>query len=322
MCIKEREGVKERNTKEERGSVAILAQMDVGQLLALAGRAGRAPAPRDALPWIRRFAVSRRRDRLAGARLRRRTSLHKIATHAHIQHINKHAHRIDDKVDIDRVSPHSAASKGQGKWKQLTKEEVCRCTFSPLSFTMSQIAARVGSSARYIIDLLFMVSMVLTKRQSRAVAETVERGRFEFVGVVLQWDETKFKLIPKGEKAGKGTDLSTLAAHGRVVWSRPGEEVQMEELTVPLVGMSSTSASCMFPSLRGALPPAVWRILSGDFSKVDTQLSAILLGSDHAASNLKLIAHLQSLAGPTTMFLPGLCKQHASGLCLGGFTKK
>ena len=296
--------------------------MDVGQLLALAGRAGRPPAPRDALPWIRRFAVSRRRDRLAGARLRRRTSLHKIATHAHIQHINKHAHRIDDKVDIDRVSPHSAASKGQGKWKQLTKEEVCRCTFSPPSFTMSQIAARVGSSARYIIDLLFMVSMVLTKRQSRAVAETVERGRFEFVGVVLQWDETKFKLIPKGEKAGKGTDLSTLAAHGRVVWSRPGEEVQMEELVVPLVGMSCTSASCMFPSLRGALPPAVWRILSGDFSKVDTQLSAILLGSDHAASNLKLIAHLQSLAGPTTMFLPGLCKQHASGLCLGGFTKK
>ena len=44
-------------------------------------------------------------------------------------------------------------------------------------------------------------------------------------------------------------------------------------------------------------------------------------GCDHAASNLRLVAHLCARLPPNVLHMPGFCKQHASGLCLSTLTK-
>ena len=144
--------------------------MDVGQLLALAGIA----APelqlqrerRLRVSWIRRYAVAMRRDRRRCLR-QRRNSVHEMCTATQIEFVNRtRATRQDDRIDINR---RPGKVSGQGKWKQFTPQEALRSAFASPATTMSSIAANLKSSARYVIDLLFVVARVLCTKQRLAI---------------------------------------------------------------------------------------------------------------------------------------------------------
>ena len=45
---------------------------------------------------------------------------------------------------------------------------------------MSQIASRVKSSVRYVIDLLFVVCVLLMSKQALAIAEIIEGQDLDF----------------------------------------------------------------------------------------------------------------------------------------------
>ena len=111
-----------------------------------------------------------------------------------------------------------------------------------------------------------------------------------------------------------------MATHGRLVRMK-GDNLVCDDIVLSPTALETSSAAAMFAGLRQVLPSSIWRILVGDLSRVQCKRLAICTGCDHAASNLKLIAHLEGLAPDAVLFLPGLCKHHAAGLCLAGLTK-
>ena len=81
--------------------------MDVQQLLNLAGAA----RPNLALPWIRRFAVSRRRDRNHGRK--QSVNVREQAKQAQVTFLNRtRASRRDDYIELQKKTP-SAKRKRQ-----------------------------------------------------------------------------------------------------------------------------------------------------------------------------------------------------------------
>ena len=51
-------------------------------------------------------------------------------------------------------------------------------------------------------------------------------------------------------------------------------------------------------------------------------MGSLNLGSDHAKSNLRVMAELERRAPPNVLTPVGLCKQHAAGLCIGSVVKE
>lgn len=59
-----------------------------------------------------------------------------------------------------------------------------------------------------------------TELTCKAVTKLLSETKFGCLVFQVQWDETKYGVIPFGEPAGRGTEVSTFAAHGRVIWGR------------------------------------------------------------------------------------------------------
>jgi hypothetical protein len=265
---------------------------------------------------------------------------------------------------------------------------------------------RVHASSRYIIDLMFTCSWLLRTWQAAAVDALVTQRTCEWMVIQLMWDETTFRLIPTGDKNERGTDVSILACHGRVLWHEvlrfycrgrrgvvhdriakqcgrrfvrvPGgwsacrssscleafpieifvkfvfkfvfvgvcrsvelrrrwatlwfpssavsqegaDAVTQDDLLLPVAALESTAASAMLPAFRELLPESLWKILAGDVSAAIAPRISVCFGCDHAASNLRLLAYFASIAPESVLHLPGLCKQHSSGLCLASLAKQ
>lgn len=291
--------------------------MDAFELLRIAGHAPPPqPAARDAqaLRLIRRYAVSCRRDRRRGPAAKSAPRQLSVDTQAKFFNRTR-AQRKDDIITIGSELPIKV--KGSGKWKQLTPHEILRLAFSSPASTMKSLAERCTSSVRHLIDLLFTVALLLRNKQADAIEASLAQGSGEkdFVILQLQWDETKFKAIPFAEHAGKGTDVSVMASAGRVAWYKDGC-LHQEEVVLPCIALDSTSAASMWGGFSQILPTCFWQTLQGDTAAIPCKKLAVTPGADHASANRKLIAHLIEEAPETTFYLPGLCKQHASGLCL------
>jgi len=185
---------------------------------------------------------------------------------------------------------------------------------------MKGLASRCGSTARHAIDVLFVCANLLRSKQTDAISKMLS-SRADFCIFQLSWDETKFRLVPSDETGrGKATDVSTLAAHGRLACS-VDNCLREDEVVIAPVAMTSTSASCLWGACRAILPPCLWNFLCGDVASIDCDKVSINLGSDHASSNVKFIMHVIALAGENVFVLPGFCKQHASGLCISPIVK-
>lgn len=144
-----------------------MAAMDPFELLAIAGSSRAAPKPaHEGLHWVRRCAVACRADRRRPPR-KRTTANQSLAAEVQVEHHNREkAARKDDRMFWHSRGPTVA---GSGRWKQLTADEVLRVAFSSPAATISSVASRVGSSVRYVTDLLFTCAGLLNNKQGKAL---------------------------------------------------------------------------------------------------------------------------------------------------------
>eukprot|EP00974_Lingulodinium_polyedra_P053251 5115833-Lingulodinium_polyedra.AAC.1 len=132
---------------------------------------------------------------------------------------------------------------------------------------MKSLARKCKSSARHVIDWAFTCALLLGQKQSDAIQAVLalsadwSRG---FLVVQLMWDETKFSIVPTRSGIKKATKVSTLAAHGRFLWSTDGTDVAEDEVIVRPIAMESTKAAHMWSAFEHALPEALLRLLRGD----------------------------------------------------------
>ena len=122
-----------------------------------------------ALGWARRFAVSRRRDRLGGES----SGLRRLADVAHVQFANRtKAVRFDDVMEYSGFR--RPKRSGQGKWKQLTPQEILKNSFSPPAQTMVSIAKACKSSSRHVTDCAFTCGKLLIDKQRTAISSLLD----------------------------------------------------------------------------------------------------------------------------------------------------
>jgi hypothetical protein len=232
--------------------------------------------------------------------------------------------RRDDRILPDTPSKASSVS-GSGRWKQLCPTEALRTIFADQTQTIRSLCSRIRSSGRYVVDLMFAGANLLRQREYSTVDDLLASSDFDFLGYQLVWDETKFRLLAKGDK-GRGTDVSMMAAHSRLEWSlkSTADTVHKEEFLLPPAALVSTSAAAMWSGLRQTLPDKLFKLISGQDSGIEADVFCICTGTDHASSNVRLIAHMLGCLKSINhvWVLPGYCKQHASGLCLSPLTKK
>ena len=296
--------------------------MDVQALLQIVNSAGplqRAAANRQRLGWVRRWAVSRRADRRSGKRAAK--NLAGMAVGQQVQFLNRtRARRADETITLEgpRVKVH-----GSGRWKQLAPQQVLRSVFSSAAATLASLARETESSSRYLTDLLFMCGGMLVAKQA-AVVDGLLGGARSLQWVVMQvmWDETRFHLLPWGEGRAAPTDVSVLAAHGHLMVRTTDGQLQEDEVTLRPCALNTPSASNIYTALKQTLPDSMWHLLAGSQDIAASMwVASVNLGSDHASSNLKFIAHIENNM-PMNIITPhGLCKQHASGLCISPVVK-
>ena len=136
--------------------------------------------------------------------------------------------------------------------------------FASVGATMLSLASAVAASSRHATDLLFSCCWLLRFKQEQAIAAVVGCAS-NFITIQLMWDECKHRVIPFGEKPGRGTDVSVRAAHARVSW-HDGEDLKAsdthsDEVTVPPMAMDSTRAVCTWSVVRLMLPGTIWGFL-------------------------------------------------------------
>ena len=275
-----------------------------------------------AVSYRHKYAASQRADRRAqpGAYLAR-GRLHKLARRVHLQASNRErAIAIDDIFVDDGEAPPKTKGMGTGKWKQLPVDAVLRCTFAPPAQSVANIAKSLGRSPRYITDLKFMVAKMLARSQDEALAAidfaTHLASAAGFLVVQMAWDESSFYLVPCGDRAG--VDVSLLASRAAVLWKTPGGILE-KDLVLKPEALEFKTAAGLYAGLGHSMMPTLWGIITGSIKVVGVVF--LNTGSDHASSNLMLLAHLANIAPGNVLMLPGLCKQHGAALCLSPVAK-
>ena len=90
-----------------------------------------------------------------------------------------------------------------------------------------------------------------------------------------------------------------------------------DEIVMKPMTMDDKSAATMWGALRKMVPNKFWAyffvtgVSTGELPKI-----ALCLGADHAFADLMTIAYFENITGKHVLVFPGLCKQHATGLCL------
>jgi hypothetical protein len=302
-----------------------LHNMDAAQLLRIADiHGGEQHQRRSLISYARKFAGCRGRKRAQA------TPLEGMCRDTHISFNNRtHAGRIDDIQPLASIKYKKV--KGKGTWKHATAEKTLQVSFDKPCKSLSNLASSTtpAFSITYVRDLLFMCAFLLNSGQAlgitavfvlaaTATAACAAHTYTTFLVVQLMWDETKFKINPLGEK-GRATDVSVMASHGRLLWHTPGcrgtlQDPPEEDIIVSPVIIETTSAAGMWAGFEHVLPKEIMDILKGNV--VGDVMACLCLGSDAAASNTKLMAHIENLSPENVIILKGLCKQHATGLCL------
>ena len=126
------------------------------------------------------------------------------------------------------------------------------------------------------------------------------------------FDETELELTLSGFGAGC---WSVLASHAQLSFRVKDRTHDFDVIRLP-VCLPDKRAKTMWPALcaqEGGLWPSL--------SLVPARLRAILTTSDAAASNIKLLKHLQCVLDESTLLFPHLCLQHRTGNVIERMTK-
>jgi hypothetical protein len=259
-----------------------------------------------------RWATARKRQPFAGTR-----------RDCHIATINRsQAVRRDDVQPLEGERYRNTSGSGSGAWKQLESRQVCRVVFDKPCKTLSSLASSIPTppAVSHIRELILMCSLLCLLAENLCITalmcDLLLQHAASFLIVQIMWDETKFRVRPLGELSGRAPEVSFLAIHGRVLWTEPDPDNTQhdEDLICPPAAIAGTAAADLWAGLRLVLPPEIFQMLSGQGNLIGLQ--TLCLGSDHHGANLKLMAYVENMSPQNLMILKGLCKQHASGLCL------
>jgi hypothetical protein len=295
--------------------------MDVDQLLEIQRQGGNRSHER--LQWQRRLACYRGRAQ-QGWKIAHDRTIRKKAQSAHEQyHDRERAHRMDD------YFRDPGKSAGSGRWRQHTPDQILRECFASPARSLVSLAALTSTpaaktSTTYVKDLMMMCGQMLVQKMATAVKGVIiDRRDGQFNVIQVMADESKFSILP-GEASGRGraTDQSIVAMHGRLLWNpAPGApaDTQEDDLILKPVAVHDTTTASIWSAFRSSCPPEVWELISGHVAPQG--MVAICLGFDHHPACLKFIAAIEGNAPDNAIVLPGLCKQHGSGLCLAPLIK-
>lgn len=298
--------------------------MDCSALLqiALQQQNASAGAASDRLSWVRKYAQSKMQRS-------RKKSFVNLRKSCHVSFVNENAASRPDDILPDITGDYaSTKGSGSGKWKHINPKQALRCAFGQPSQSLKQIGLMVKppASVTYVRDLLCLVGSLLIAAQAACIETIVcaSMSVSSFMVIQFLWDETKYRIKPENELAGRATDLSILANHGRIRWA-PGvdryENPYEEDIIVRPTAIEATSAAAMWAAFAIALPCHIWHIFCGIIAPIF--MCAICLGSDHHPANIKLMAQIEHLHRDNlnVIIFKGMCKQHGTGLCLAPILK-
>ena len=261
-------------------------------------------------------AMKRWRKHLAAGRAP--TSLQHLPHSAQIRYLNRNAPKGDFLLEelAKTEEAMQRTPRGQGRWKQLTPEQVQRVVFTKASMSMASIADT--HSSRHVTDLLFGCSLALCEKQATASSAFLADMVSEFCVVQLTFDEAEYRVLSSclARSNGRAPETSDFAVHGRVLrGSLRGERglVEEDELVLAPVAMKSNSAACTWRALQIALPEPIWQMLNGTLPSPTMQMAAMCLSCDRHAANQMLFAHLEHVSGEHILAVQGWCKQHDTG---------
>ena len=230
---------------------------------------------------------------------------------AQIREANENAFRPDDLV----VEPGAKRKKvkGQGSWKRCTEMGFLQVTFSMPAICDAELARARNTSPSYICDIRQAGCTMCWDEQDEEVREILanESGTNEFLIYTIMFDETALYVMPLAERANLH---NVLAMHGYLTVGRTAA-VQELEIHLPPCVINDKRAETMWHALSKGSPVPLLGV------KGSARFVALNPGSDHHSANLLLVDYV-TFAAPDWLFvLPGLCKQHGTGLCIVPVTR-
>lgn len=125
----------------------------------------------------------------------------------------------------------------------------------------------------------------------------------------IMWDETTFSTIPNFSKLA--TESSVFCAHGAVTMiSDRGQAVRTEHVVHAPSLLSKSDANAFWAALKRQSPCPIMH------PKETATWIGLCPGSDHAKACIRLHNFLENSAPEHVLTIRGLCKQHATGLCV------
>lgn len=286
------------------------------------------PAEIEAAPGVERFAAIARRSRglppgaptraklartqLALTRKRKNGGRVEKELVAQIRCANDDAFRPDDLL----VEPGDkrADVKGRGMWKRCSARGFCRMVFAPPSANDTALAREKKTTHGYVAAIRQAGCSMCWDIQSQHVQSILENelGENDFVIHTIMFDETELYVKPSDAKANT---CSVLAMHAYLTLGQNGRTWECE-VHLPPGSIENKTAESIWEALTTRSPVPLL------LDRKSARFLALNFGSDHHKANLRLIDYAIHVAPDWLLILPGLCKQHGTGLCLAPVIKE
>ena len=226
-----------------------------------------------------------------------------------IVHNDELAIRADDLLPLPGTE--RVRTSGSSAWQSMLPSAFLRCAFDGPTGTKKSTAERFKCGGTHAKHVQWMASDLCLTGQSSGISALQARHDVDYVIFSFMMDETSFRIRTVGDSPEV---LPTLAMHGHLTWSERGE-TRNEDVVMMPAAMGNQTAGSLWPALVARAAPVD---LLRPFP--EAQLRALCPGSDHARAMQKVWNYLESRLPEDTFFCRGLCKQHATGLCVAPVT--
>ena len=204
--------------------------------------------------------------------------------------------------------------KGKGMWKRCTAKGFCEVFFAPSPADNDRALAKEKKTTHgYVAGIRQSGSSLCFDAQNLYVQSILENelGENDFVIHTIMFDETELYVKPSDANANT---CSILAMHAWLTLGQSGKTLQIE-VHLPPGAIENKKAESIWAALTTRSPVPLL------LDKKSAKFLAVNFGSDHHKANLRLIDYATHIAPAWLLILPGLCKQHGTGLCLAPVTK-
>ena len=199
-------------------------------------------------------------------------------------------------------------------WKRCTAKGFCEVLFAPPADNDRALAKEKKTTHGYVAGIRQSGSSLCFDAQNLYVQSILENelGENDFVIHTIMFDETELYVKPSDANANT---CSILAMHAWLTLGQSGKTLQIE-VHLPPGAIENKKAESIWAALTTRSPVPLL------LDKKSAKFLAVNFGSDHHKANLRLIDYATHIAPAWLLILPGMCKQHGTGLCLAPVTKE